>query len=62
MAEAKSESPLIDPSVIKDTKSGTAPKPTKKTKSRTADGGKYVWGTGRRKRSVARVRIKLGDG
>ena len=61
MAEEKSETPLIDPSIAKD-KEPTAPKPAKKPKARTADGVKYVWGTGRRKRSVARVRIKPGQG
>ncbi len=32
------------------------------TKAQTADKGGYYWGTGRRKTSVARVRIKPGEG
>ena len=36
--------------------------PRKITLTGKIDVGGYVWGTGRRKSSVARVRIKLGDG
>ena len=36
--------------------------PRKITLTGKTDVGGYVWGTGRRKSSVARVRIKLGDG
>jgi small subunit ribosomal protein S9 len=38
-----------------------APKPQRKSASEPDKGG-YYWGTGRRKSSVARVRIKPGDG
>ena len=38
------------------------PKPAPKSAKKTADKGGYYWGTGRRKSSVARVRIKLGEG
>jgi small subunit ribosomal protein S9 len=59
------ESPLIDPSIVagglgSEAKAGavkTAPKLKKEP-----DKGGYIWGTGRRKRSVARVRIKPGKG
>ena len=53
MAEAQTDSPVDNPGV--DT--AAAPKPAKK-----ADKVSYWWGTGRRKSSVARVRIKLGGG
>ncbi len=34
-----------------------------KTRGKVVSGGKtYYWGTGRRKKSVARVRITAGDG
>ena len=55
MAESKTES----------TGSGlnipTSTKPTAKPTKKISKGG-YNWGTGRRKSSVARVRIKPGDG
>ena len=38
------------------------PKPAPKPAKKTADKGGYYWGTGRRKSSVARVRIKPGEG
>jgi small subunit ribosomal protein S9 len=37
-------------------------KPTQKSGNKETEKGGYWWGTGRRKRSVARVRIRLGDG
>ena len=40
-----------------------APQPAAKPVKKEADkSGGFYWGTGRRKTSVARVRIKLGDG
>ncbi|MFH1615910.1 MAG: 30S ribosomal protein S9 [Planctomycetota bacterium] len=64
MAEEQAQSPLIDPAVVPNT--GNAPVGTPKTK--TAAEGKdslrygYYWGTGRRKSSVARVRLRPGKG
>jgi small subunit ribosomal protein S9 len=37
-------------------------KPTQKSGNKETEKGGYWWGTGRRKSSVARVRIKPGDG
>jgi len=58
---AEHESPLIDPNVIasKTASPAAAPAAAKPTKP---DVGGFVWGTGRRKSSVARVRIKPGSG
>jgi len=61
MAEKQPESPLIDPAVIKSkssSKSEKKPAAAKKSPGK----GKFAWGTGRRKSSVARVRIRPGDG
>lgn len=52
------QSPLIDPSIVAPVTVAAAPK----TKKQTADRGGFVWGVGRRKSSVARVRIKPGTG
>jgi len=38
------------------------PQPSQKPIKKAPDKGGYYWGTGRRKSSVARVRIKPGDG
>jgi len=60
--------PLIDPNILNKPKDVVAPADSSAiakmpTKSSTApDKGGYVWGTGRRKTSVARVRIKPGSG
>jgi len=60
MAEARSDNP-----VGKAKKAGAAaaaaPKPARKS-AKEPDKGSYYWGLGRRKSSVARVRIKPGDG
>ena len=57
MAETKNDNPVSGSSgKTPETKSKTAPVPTGKQK------GGYWWGTGRRKSSVARVRIRPGDG
>jgi small subunit ribosomal protein S9 len=67
MAEKEAESPLVDPRVISgETKSRAKSSKTKKekeprNKTRPDEGG-YIWGMGRRKRSVARVRIRPGKG
>lgn len=67
MEENQAQSPLIDPGIVSaagDAVSTPAPvteaKPT--PKKAMADKGGYFWGTGRRKSSVARVRIKPGEG
>jgi len=72
MAENQ-QAPLIDPAVVANP---TIPKPISPEDSlqqtphgkaeskpkKPADKGGFFWGTGRRKSSVARVRIKPGDG
>ena len=55
----ESNSPLIDPNIIAG-KSVIAQEA--KTKKQTPDKGGFIWGVGRRKSSVARVRIKPGKG
>ena len=73
MDQDQNESPLIDPSVIeiksevsaevKDEVSAAAPQPrVVPARRRIADKGGFFWGTGRRKSSVARVRLKPGEG
>jgi len=59
MAETKHDSPLIDPSILA-AKAQEAPVVT--AKPATPDKGGFIWGTGRRKSSVARVRVKPGKG
>jgi len=58
MTEIQNESPLIDPSVVDAPVAAPIdlPKPAK------PDMGGFIWGTGRRKSSVARVRVKPGNG
>ena len=64
VTENQNETPLIDPTVLAgtavadDTTVETKPLPVAKK----ADKGGFFWGTGRRKRSVARVRLKPGSG
>lgn len=71
MVKKEAESPLVDPSVVagrgkskaKSAKAKDSAKEKKEEKDRTRpDKGGYIWGTGRRKRSVARVRIRPGKG
>jgi len=62
MTDQQEESPLIDPAVAvsgKAAKTVAAPKPAKKP---VKDNGGFTWGTGRRKSSIARVRIRPGKG
>ncbi|AQT67459.1 30S ribosomal protein S9 [Anaerohalosphaera lusitana] len=64
MAENTNGSPLIDPAIVAenlglDKKEATEEKKQKKT---GPDQGGFYWGTGRRKSSVARVRVKPGSG
>ena len=59
MTETQNESPLIDPNLIGGTTQAT---PAVTAKPATPDKGGFIWGTGRRKSSVARVRVKPGKG
>ncbi|MCI0498586.1 MAG: 30S ribosomal protein S9 [Planctomycetales bacterium] len=56
MTETQTNRPLIDPNVITPT---AAPAAAQKG---IPDKGGFIWGTGRRKSSVARVRVKPGKG
>jgi len=58
MAEAQTDNPVDNPKVDAAT---AAAKPERKP-AKKPDKGSYWWGTGRRKSSVARVRIKPGEG
>lgn len=65
MDENQADSPLIDPSIIAGTEvagESVVAVETKVLKKKEADMGGFWWGTGRRKSSVARVRIKPGTG
>jgi small subunit ribosomal protein S9 len=57
--ENKIDNPDIEPA---EQTTAQEPKPVPKPAKKTADKGGYYWGTGRRKSSVARVRIKPGKG
>jgi small subunit ribosomal protein S9 len=62
MTDQQEESPLIDPTIVTggvNASTATAPKTTKKA---VKDSGDFTWGTGRRKSSIARVRIRPGQG
>ena len=59
MAETKTDNPVDN--VIAGTVA-QVPQPAEKPVGKGPDKGGYYWGTGRRKSSVARVRIKPGDG
>ncbi|MHC4236818.1 MAG: 30S ribosomal protein S9 [Planctomycetota bacterium] len=59
MTEAQNESPLIDPNIVSDAPVAT---PVITAKPAKPDMGGFIWGTGRRKSSVARVRVKPGKG
>ena len=68
MAEQQSQgSPLIDPTIVYPAGAPAGGTPTtqnKKQKPTAAElgPGQFCWGTGRRKASVARVRIRPGEG
>ena len=63
MAELNNENPLIDPSILnKTTAPAAAVISAVAAKKATPDRGGFIWGTGRRKSSVARVRIRPGSG
>lgn len=57
---AEHETPLIDPKIVAQKTVSPAASPA--VKASKPDAGGFVWGTGRRKSSVARVRIKPGSG
>jgi len=59
MAETKTDNPTAKPAVDTTAK---GLRPSAKPAKKGPDKGGYYWGTGRRKSSVARVRIKPGDG
>ena len=59
MAETKIDNPVTDPAAGPATR---VPQPSEKPAKKGPDKGGYYWGTGRRKSSVARVRIKPGNG
>jgi len=54
--------PGLDITVKNPAAGDKAPQPAKEPAKKAPDKGGYYWGTGRRKSSVARVRIKPGDG
>lgn len=58
---AENETPLIDPKILAHHKTA-APAAAPAAHASKPDAGGFVWGTGRRKSSVARVRIKPGSG
>lgn len=58
MADTNVNSPLIDPNLVTPAAAVAAAQQRKTT----PDKGGFIWGTGRRKSSVARVRIKPGKG
>ena len=59
MTEVKIENPADGLNIETETQE---PQPLQKTAKQLPDKGGFYWGTGRRKSSVARVRIKPGDG
>ena len=59
MIEAQNGSPLINPNLVSD---APVAAPAITVKPATPDMGGFIWGTGRRKSSVARVRVKPGKG
>ena len=59
MAETKTDKPAANPAGKATAKKA---QPSAEPAKKGPDKGGYYWGTGRRKSSVARVRIKPGDG
>lgn len=59
MAKSQIDNPAVNPT---DGAAAKGPQPASKPAKKWPDKGGYYWGTGRRKSSVARVRIKPGDG
>lgn len=66
MDSTENNGPLIDPNIIGGAKEENASDgvdtAATSAKAKKADMGGFWWGTGRRKSSVARVRIKPGEG
>ena len=63
--QKQNEALLIDPDIVagKTEAAKPASKPKKADKKKPVQAGaKYTWGTGRRKSSIARVRIRPGNG
>ncbi len=56
------ETPLIDPNIVAPKPVAPHAEPSAAGQAAKPDAGGFVWGTGRRKSSVARVRIKPGSG
>ncbi len=61
MADEQGKSPLIDPKIVVE-KVKPAPEAKAVKTKKEPKPGDYTWGTGRRKSSVARVRIRPGNG
>ena len=59
MAKSQIDNPAVTPPAGAAAK---GPQPASKPAKKWPDKGGFYWGTGRRKSSVARVRIKPGDG
>ena len=59
MAKTKIDNPVTNPTAKTAAK---GPQPSSKPSKKEPDKGGFYWGLGRRKSSVARVRIKPGDG
>lgn len=59
MAETEIKSPVVSPDLKA---AAEEPQPSAQPVKKGPDKGGFWWGTGRRKSSVARVRIKPGDG
>ncbi|HDS84992.1 MAG TPA: 30S ribosomal protein S9 [Phycisphaerales bacterium] len=57
MTELNNENPLIDPNILNKTPVAVPAVP-----KGIPDKGGFIWGTGRRKSSIARVRIRPGSG
>jgi small subunit ribosomal protein S9 len=60
MTEKHPNAPLIDPAIISGLSEQTLPAGASVSAAAPKNG--FWWGTGRRKSSVARVRIRLGEG
>lgn len=62
-AEAAAAAPAAEAATKTETKPATTPTTAPATdKKKPGAGATYIWGTGRRKRAVARVRIRPGEG
>jgi len=62
MAKTKIDNPTVKVSARTKAKKPKKAQPAAKSDKKVPDKGGYYWGTGRRKSSVARVRIKPGSG